>query len=1004
MRYPEIVVLRASAGSGKTEALSRRYVQFLLDPSIPKNDLKNLLAMTFSNNASKEMRERILRILKGLHFGERGLIEYFSEITSLSEDQLREIAESKLKEILDNYSDFQVRTIDSFLLMIFRAECFNLNLSPDTEFSFAEREFMRYALRRFLDDAISSEERRDLIEKTLDTLLDGRERYIFDPEYLLLTEFRNLYRISCEKLGDICEPLPSESLKDLEHTILDEISEFLKIVKDSELEFKKNLKAYEVLEEILKTGDLRKVFSLPNDLPVTKPKERGKIGAYAHAKERWDRICESISHYASNFSRLFYKPYVSLFKGFKNLLDNIKISEERLFIGDALRKLCESIKREIVPDVYLRLGERIYHFFIDEFQDTSQIQWSILLPLIENSLSIGGSLFVVGDTKQFIYEFRGGDFRIMRDLENKKFFPYYGEVLKVEKLSENRRSGREICRFVETVFSEAKKVDQSLTEALLLTGLDDVHQDVRRDLDGYVEVERVGSDEELMEFLRSRIDDIKRRGYLLSDIAILARTNDQVLNIASLLQKIGVQFVSLSSLDVRKKKITGEIISLLKFLKNPRDDFSFSTFLLGDIIRERTKRDRLLFDCESFLIKNRPFSLRPLYSYFRDSHKDIWIKYFEDLLSYVGFLPLYDLISLIIGKFDLFNLFPQEEASLNKILEIASHFEFRYSSDVSDFLDFFLSSETEAEIFEIPIPSGKDAVNLMTVHKAKGLGFPVVFVFLSKVEISRLLGPQSFMEIGNALFPLRLTKEIWKKNTELQSIRSDLEDQKRAEILNLLYVSLTRSEDELYVICFGEEVDKFPLKLFAEHFGKAYGKKGFKERSPSYLGCVLKAKYDSGKYEIRKDFSFIFPEKLRYGELVHQILASIEYLEEEESSYLEKIIIEESGRIGYGYPEGIISDLKSLFEDETVRSFFSRRTGRSVRTELEIADTCGSLHRIDRVVFDTESVKIIEFKTGRAEKDHLSQVELYRSLLKPLVSKEVEGYLVYIEDRKVIKV
>lgn len=1009
MDFPEIVVFRASAGSGKTEALSRRYVEFLLNPSVPKNGLKNIIAMTFSNNAAKEMRQRILKILKGIYFGEEGLLEHFSKATSLSKASLQKEAESKIGEILDNFSDFQVRTIDSFLLMVFRAESLNLNLSPETEFSFAEREFMRYALRKFLDESTSSDKSKELLEETIDRLLDETTKYVFDPEPLLLGEFRKLYKTSNEKLGEVCEPGTYETLKRIEGEIEDEISRFLKIVREGELRFHGKTKAHSLLSELEKRVDSSYIFDLPRSLPVNKPKGRDNLGLqfYFQAAESWKRIRDLISKYANTFASSFYEPYVSLFRGFKSLLEGIKVSEERLFIGDALKKLCLNVRDDIVPDIYLRLGERIYHFFIDEFQDTSHVQWSILLPLIENSLSLGGSLFVVGDTKQFIYEFRGGDFRIMRDLENHKFFPYYRERLRVEKLSENRRSSREVCRFVEMVFEDSKLLSESYSKALSLTGLDDVHQRPKRELQGYVEVQGIKSEDELMDFIQVKVQDLIKRGYSLRDMAILARTNDQVLMIASLLKRLGLNFVSLSSLDVRGKKIVGEILCLLNFLTDPKDDFSFSTFLLGQIMRERTKKDGFGSEIESFFLKNSDLSDRgPSYLSFRRSYPYLWERYFEDLSRNSGYLPLYDLLSFVIDKFDLFNLFPQEEASLNKILEIASQFESKYSSDVCDFLEFVFSPEAESEIFEIPLPRNKDAINLMTIHKAKGLGFPIVFVYLSEISVSKLLGSQNFLEQGDLILPLRLTKKICEANEELTRIRDELATKKLAEFLNLIYVALTRSKDELYVICFGERQDVFPLNLFAKHLGKVYGEKSYGEKSVEESCLTLRADYTPSRYSFLPKLSGDISEKRAiYGELIHEILSKIDYFDGKNVEWLKRLVELAQAKFPYDVDsEKAFSDLLGLLNDERIGPFFEKREGREVRTEVEIVDSFGSVYRIDRLIFDPQSVKIVEFKTGKEEKEHSLQVKRYKEILRSLTSREVEAYIVYTEQKKVIAV
>src|SRR5512136_2094872 len=174
IRLPQVTVLKASAGSGKTYSLAERFVQFLLSNHIPQNRLRNILAITFSNNAAKEMKERILSWLKDLYFRDPGKIEETSEIVSLKQEHLAEKAGAKIDEILRNYTEFQVKTIDSFMTSIYRASAINLGYSPDFEIVMAPENMMAYAFNRFMRGVREDTPEAEFLERLLEIILDSR--------------------------------------------------------------------------------------------------------------------------------------------------------------------------------------------------------------------------------------------------------------------------------------------------------------------------------------------------------------------------------------------------------------------------------------------------------------------------------------------------------------------------------------------------------------------------------------------------------------------------------------------------------------------------------------------------------------------------------------------------------------------------------------------------------------------------------------------------------------
>ncbi len=262
----------------------------------------------------------------------------------------------------------------------------------------------------------------------------------------------------------------------------------------------------------------------------------------------------------------------------------MKKQRGQIFIDDVTRSLADHLSTDAVPEIYFKIGEMIYHYLIDEFQDTSQIQWNNLFPLVEESLSKGGSLFVVGDTKQSIYGFRDADWKIMKQLTEENPFPSARH--EVRSLDTNYRSSEKIVSFTKEVFHTIIPREGFAAEAAA-SGLSTFEQHVTAENagKGYVEVQCLRAEDDVPErrAVRGIVEECLSRGYRYSDIAILTPTNKRVIDVSGWLNEGGVPIISHSTLDVRRRKSAGEIIALLRFLDSPVDDLSFATFILGGV-------------------------------------------------------------------------------------------------------------------------------------------------------------------------------------------------------------------------------------------------------------------------------------------------------------------------------------------------------------------------------------------------------------------------------------
>ena len=601
IRFPHFILLKASAGSGKTYALTERLVQFLLSEKIPHNRLRNILAITFSNNASKEMKERALGWLKSLYFEEEKAAGELTKIISMDKRLLLEKAGKVIDAILGQFADFQVRTIDSFMASIFRSSALDFGYSPDFEILMNPDPLLEYAFDLYLKGVKEGTGQARLIEETVEILLGNKRKdasYPWDPWADLLEEAKTIYKKLAAAGGKVKIEATFGETDRLKREIREALERLESMVGESGLGVSGN-SSFPDLLSIAREGRFADLLDkgLKNP-PVRKPIEskRHLQSAYRAVCDEWERTTGLIRDYVAAYARSYFTPYLKLHEALQTTIEEVKRRQGKVFIEDINRKLMDYLRSDIVPDIYCRIGETVFHFLIDEFQDTSPGQWQNLYPLVENALAQGGSLFAVGDAKQAIYGFRDADYTIMKACEAGSPFPSAGS--QVLELETNYRSLPEVLKFSEKVFKENAGANPEFRLAAEQSGLTSYIQRSREEPDrtGYVQVELIEQENgELPE--RPKLHEILRellsRGYRYRDIAVLTARNEEVVKVTTWLSERDIPFVSYSSLDIRRRRVTGEMISLLRFLDSPPDDLSFAAFLLGEIFLGSLRRSRM---------------------------------------------------------------------------------------------------------------------------------------------------------------------------------------------------------------------------------------------------------------------------------------------------------------------------------------------------------------------------------------------------------------------------
>ncbi len=1040
LKFPQAIIIDASAGSGKTHALTNRFIQLILSRQVPYNDLTNILAITFTNNAAREMKQRILRTLKKLALNEECVEKrQICEEGNLKPEEIVKSAGRAVEAIIERYSDFHVQTIDSFMRRILSASTLELDLPMDNEITESYGPLINSAISLLLNSVgegvtpyptllkgISLKE----VKGFLDFLNQEADTFPWNPEDTIRREFESFLK----EEGKVLEEIAFEDKWSLTMEKFEIVCQIYKTVVENGLEDKIKDK----VKEAIKNKDIKEFIINFNqeNLWFDGRKKSGWNETASILKKSLLPIVEEMTEL---FSLSKYSHYSPLYQEFKKCLDKVKRRSGILHFDDINKKLSQYLQENgIVPEVFFRLGDHLYHFLLDEFQDTDRIQWENIRPLLEEAYSKGGSLYAVGDMKQAVYMFRKADYRIMREIvdgiktkSKEVLSPSVAENAEVIPLMENYRSGGVILSYVDDIFKNKLKNKIGNGDEDIMkedrTGLTNYSQAVLKEKKGagYVKAIDVTVDEDEAQekgVLREILNDVLSR-YPNSKVAILCRKNREVEEIVGWLTEWQRPAASFSSLDIRKRKIIKEIISLLQFLDSPIDNLKFAEFVTGEIFMAAVESSGLssnVYIGGRKLEQNDIFELLfrkveegrrdYLYIWFKEHHPDLWQDLFEDLFNKVGYLPLYEIVSLIYRTFKVFENFSDESAFLIRFLESIGSVEGRGMNNIEDFLEI-VSEDGGESILEVFLPDYIDAVKVMTFHKAKGLGFPVVINMIYDGGQGRK-DTRYFEKDGEKIMIYYIVKDYCDKSSKLAGLYSEKELDERIQDLNLLYVANTRAEKELYnVIIPKRKPTRYLKELFVEFEN---GKKEKEERgvSKETRGIIIPDRESVQFREKGEIWSIERLEETRRGEYFHEILSRITFEDEKD---IEEIIKNISATKKEKYDEE--KARKAIIEFlsiEEVRKWFKKQPNRQILREVEYVDEDGSLYRMDRLVIDPERITVIDFKSGEElplpDKDILGQayrkqVKKYMKLLEKLYpQKECKGYLAFIEAKIVEEV
>jgi ATP-dependent helicase/nuclease subunit A len=1029
---PEVRVVEASAGSGKTFALAKRYVQLLLrHPAAQGVPLRTILAITFTNKASLEMKARILEFLKKIALKRLSAIEHAEIVEPLAipDEEARLRAFAAMEAIIRNYNFFQVQTIDSFINALLSGCSFKIHLSSNFRIKRNSREYVAKSLDRLIDRALSEKEVRGVFNQFVHQYLFIENRTGWFPKKDLLNLMGTLFgQANSFADGFVPVDLQGEDLFAKKQKILKAMNGLKDILPENT-----HAKFREVFLDFLASYpdgfDLDSISNYFNreEFPITKGKPLPD-----EVERLWRSIRRSLKDLCEMEATSIFNPYITVFVLMIEELRTIATKEDILFL-EQLNKKARSLFDEglvTVEELYYRLATRFHHYMVDEFQDTSRLQWENLSMMVEEALSTGGTFFYVGDKKQAIYSFRGGDSRLFDEV--KANFNAFG--VREEALQNNYRSRKMIVDFNNKIFSRENLErflivkDEGKKECVVFSDEDlqdlhhmfsNTHQTPRPGFDGgLVRVEYLdGAKKEdrdgvAREKLIALLNDLRGR-FALRDIAILVRNNNDVETMTGWFLEAGIPVESERTSNIQANPVIQDLVALLRFFDSPIDNVSFAAFILGDVfasvsgIKKEEMHD-FVFRLREQTSKDATFYI---YKEFRERYPRVWDQLLEDFFKNVGLYPLYEFAVNVIDRLQIPVNFPDAQGFVMHFLEIIKRQETEHG-DLTSFLEYFEDPLPEDLFVNV---TDHDSLRILTVHKAKGLEFPVVILPSLEMEVKvgsgGRDGQQSFIvhHAEDGIHLLRLKDKYRQFSPQLDELYQAEYKRSFLSELNNVYVALTRAVHELHVLIpskAGNSQNIVQLLIPEECHSLGEPVKDSKKGSTATPRLKLPfAPHKDWLGFLKDEFVDVTTSRRdvrRRGEALHFLLSFVQRIDK---AHLDEAMVSARRQGRLAFPsildwQELEDEIRALVREPKLKPFFD--TGKDqVLTELEVIDTFGETKRIDRLIIGQDGIDLIDFKSsaeGRGE--HIGQVEGYIKLVAGLYpGQKIRGWLIYLNDR-----
>ncbi|EGB13450.1 UvrD/REP helicase [Pseudodesulfovibrio mercurii] len=1043
----ELRQVKASAGSGKTYQLTRRFLA-LLDragedtPFVCTNrpgrgfSWPEIMAVTFTNKAAAEMKERVVT---GLKAGALGL----DKDPACSP----ETARATVGAILRRYHRLNIRTIDSLLVLLLRLFALEFGVRPDFEIVFDERELFDAVFDHFLGQCETDESAAALLDGAVRTLIRQEGKNGFWVQDTVRDRLRELTGCVETRAGDlVTDQAAILGLLTGEHAAFRQSVEAMadhagavglplnKYFRD----FLDNCLNMELFDPIPDSAYIKKTSAA--DCVLAKGKglvDERTESFYARLQGKW---AEYRLHHATLAGAYFLAPAIEIALRLEQGLEDLQRRRGTVLNAAVAGHVIELLADGgAVSEAYCRLGCRLHHLLVDEFQDTNRDQWRAITPLAGECLAKGGSLFFVGDVKQAIYGWRGGDSALFDEVMSQPDVAGLAEDAEAETLPDNWRSHRNVVEFNNRFFANMEDPDQAgdladrvLPDAdpafraefagqLMRTFRDCAQSlpDRHRDTAGYVRMVRLegGTAAEIVEQTLERLDALMddltaRRAY--RDIGILVRSHFHAALVCDLLVRKNIPVITENSLQLDRHPVVRQLAGFLAFLDFPRDDAAFLTFVGGKelFLAESGLAEAELLD---WLIRPRK---RPLGVQFREDFPGPWRRLIEPFYNQSGLMTPYDLTMEAVRVFRVLERHPEAELYVRRFLEVVHLAEENGYGSLSAFLEYW---EEKSDQEKVPLPENIDAVRIMTVHKAKGLEFPVAIVPFHhwKTDTDRHFTVQAYRG-RNLLVPLK--KDLGRPYQE--SLGRAVREQ-----LNLLYVAWTRAREELYGF-FPEKALKIanPVVLkamdqFLEldddgvfELGRTPAETRPSEAAPrpeprdippaettaDLMGWLPRLRV----YRHNLD-DYFFNERMR-GEVAHRVMEHMRVTGDNAADADRAVALAvqdfpELGGLAEADRAQLDADLRAMaawaLNDDRLRGWLA--TG---AREPEVLDQDGGFKRFDLLVAGPDAV-VVDFKTGRPDPHNEVQVRDYMGILAAMGGYgEPRGFLIYLDLREIREV
>jgi len=1040
-----LTIYKSSAGSGKTFTLVKEYLKIVLKQPA---EYKHILAITFTNKATEEMKIRIVEELTALAEGDDSdMGKAIAEETQLSREDITKNARNTLTRILHNYAHFEVRTIDSFFTRVIRSFAKELNLP------------MRYSIDLDQDKALS--EALLFFYKTLQKNQEVREWMKHFTEKKIADDKGWNTEMSIKDVGKVLFSEDYFYLKNQpQQMTLGELSKEVKNMRKQCFLFEKKLKDWakeaqaiikknKLVAKDLKTGTFT-VFTnalikkydfnsttlkLYNDEINWYTQKSTKVAEIEMVAPALSKLLKQSVDQIENEGRLYFS--------YKNILENIysygllqelagalkKYRDESniLLMSDTSALIRETIKDEDAPFLLEKVGNNFKYIFIDEFQDTSNFQWHNLRPLVKNALSENHQVLLVGDIKQSLYRWRGGNMKLLLHQVEQEL-SMWSTVTEVKTLNNNYRSLENIVTFNNLFFEKSKAILAADKDdiSLLNESYESVFQTPQKGAGGYVNVqffnktkEEDGSDKSADEYIQSEtvaiVENAKRDGYSFGEMMVLVRDAGSATKIANVFAQENIPFITEQSLMLKNADVVGLITSLLYYVLDEYNPLHRATLLyryhrffdlpIGDInllFMEELGSDPTDFDellPEPFISNLHQIRRKPV------------IEIVEDL---VVLFELNKTTNPFLRKFQDLTL-DQANAGV-------------YS--LGDFLKWWEESKDNVRKTSLNTSSLQNAVQIMTVHKAKGLEKAVVIVPFVKYQFAPKgnlwandLG-EDFQRFG--ILPLNIKLEMLKST--FAHIYEQEAREKLIDEFNVAYVAFTRPKERLYVLANAPSKTKKEIKYFSDllyrfvqlpdeeiaacynaettvfEMGEAVPKKQEQTEEKKNVKTIS-PDYKSQPYNDRLT---IRPQTDRYFEILdlekmgkistgikmHAVLERLEHkdaLDEVVANLIKDRVLSEDDRAP------IINQISELLKIDRFSEFFDETWKNDVEYRERSIWSGGFKYKPDRVLFKGQEAIVIDYKKEIRDEKYLKQIIQYGRILQMLGYSSIRLYLVYVQ-------